>query len=117
MDCISELQRLLRYEDIHAWRDTTNIPGGTEWAQVVEAALDRMDAMVVVLTPESARSERVEKECRAFIGHGKTVIPYIANAASTASLPEYLSSIQYIDGRLTEGFSILTKQLRAVLGL
>ena len=110
-----DLQQRLRQEDIHAWRDSTSIPGGSEWASVIEKALDLMDALVVVVTPESAKSEWVEKECRTFIESGKPVIPYVSNAASKLALPNYLSSIEYIDGTSSDGFRKLVKQLRAIL--
>jgi hypothetical protein len=112
----SRLQQELRNEDLHAWRDETNIPGGSEWASVIEAAIDRMDALVVLVTPESAASEWVEKECTAFLRNGKPVIPYVAEPGMKSRFPKYLSSIQYIDGTVTQGFLVLVKQLRALLG-
>lgn len=110
-----ELQNKLRNEDLHAWRDETNIPGGSEWATVIEAAIERMDALVVIVTPESVSSEWVEKECVGFLSKGKPVIPYIADPTMKSNLPMYLSSIQYIDGTVTQGFSALVKQLRVLL--
>lgn len=112
---VKRLQQRLRDEDVHAWRDEANIPGGTDWAKMIEAALEGMDAMVVVATAESARSEWVEKECKAFVERGKIVIPYIADEAAKNSLPTYLTSLQYIDGTVSDGFSKLVQRLRIVL--
>ncbi len=111
-----DLQLHLRNEDIHVWRDVTNIPGGTEWANELEAAIDLMEALVVVVTVESVQSKWVEKECLAFLKKGKPVIPYIADEASKAASPQYLSSIQYFDGTSSSGFLNLVKQLRVTLG-
>jgi hypothetical protein len=111
----SQLQHKLRNEDLHAWRDETNIPGSSDWASEIEAAIERMDALVVVVTPESKGSEWVEKECTGFLSKGKPVIPYIVDPAMKSNLPMYLSSIQYIDGTETYGFPALVKQLRVAL--
>jgi hypothetical protein len=110
-----ELQVNLRREDLHAWRDMTNIPGGTEWLNVLEAAIDQLDALVAVVTVESAHSKWVKKECLAFGKKGKPVIPYIADEVSKAALPQYLSSIQFVDGTSGSGFFNLVKQLRVTL--
>jgi hypothetical protein len=111
----SQLQHELRNEDLHAWRDETNIPGSSKWASVIEAAIERMDALVIVVTHESVASEWVERECAGFLSKGKPVIPYIADETMKSNLPTYLSSIQYIDGTVTQGFSALVKQLRVLL--
>ena len=94
---VSELQQKLRAEDIFAWRDKTNIGGSVEWAKALEAALKNLDALVVVVTPNSAQSQWVEKECQKFVDMRKPMFPYIADPASKAKLPDYLKEIQYID--------------------
>jgi hypothetical protein len=112
---VSDLQQRLRDEDIVAWRDRTNIGGSVEWAKALESALKTLKALVVVVTPDSARSEWVEKECKEFRGMGKPVFPYIVNPISEETLPDYLRQIQYIDGADNRGFNSLTRELRAVL--
>lgn len=112
---VIELQQKLRHEDIFAWRDKSNIGGSVEWAKALETALKKLSALVVVVTPDSAQSEWVEKECREFGGMGKPVFPYIADPANKENLPEYLKEIQYIDGTESEGFNNLTRELRRVL--
>ena len=115
LEYVRDLQRQLRGQDVHAWRDEVSIPGGTEWARVIDAAINEMDVMVVVVTSASAKSEWVEKECSAFINSGKTVVPYIIDAAKKATLPTYLAPLQYVDGTSTDGQLVLARRLRAVL--
>jgi TIR domain/Domain of unknown function (DUF4062) len=109
------LQRRLRNEDIHVWRDEVNIPGGAEWRRVIEASLTRMDALVVMITPDSLASEWVEKECKAFIKQKKTVVPFLADSSCRGKLPRYLAKLQFIDGTLEQGVNELARRLRAVL--
>jgi hypothetical protein len=113
----SQLQQQLRSQDLHAWRDETNIPGSAEWAAVIEAAIERMDALVVIVTPESAVSEWVEKECTAFLRNRKPIIPYISDPSIKSKLPKYLSPIMYIDGTVSGGLPALVKQLRVLLSM
>jgi nucleotide-binding universal stress UspA family protein len=115
LEYVRDLQRQLREQDLHAWRDEVSIPGGTEWARVIDAAINEMDVMVVVVTSASAKSEWVEKECSAFLKNGKTVVPYVVHAAKKAALPTYLAPLQYVDGTCTNGPSVLARRLRAVL--
>ncbi len=114
-DSVSLLQGQLRHEDILAWRDATSIPGGTDWFKVLTSALDQLDILVVVVTPDSVKSEWVKKECTTFVAQGKTVIPYITDEACKSDLPEFLSRIQWIDGTAADGFPNLVKRLRIVL--
>jgi hypothetical protein len=110
-----ELQRRLRDEDVFVWRDKTNIGGSVEWAKALESALARLEALVVVVTAESAKSEWVERECRDFAGMGKRIFPYIADPRSRADLPGHLKALQYIDGTQDDGFRQLAKTLRGAL--
>jgi TIR domain len=112
---VTELQKRLRDEDIFTWRDKTSIGGSVEWARALEAALQSLDALVVVVTPGSAQSEWVEKECKEFLRLRKRVYPYIADPASKDKLPEYLKNLQYIDGTEGGGFNELTGQLLSFL--
>lgn len=65
------LQQRLRDQDLHAWRDEASIPGGAEWERVIDAAIREMDAMVVVVTPASARSEWVKRNAPRFVSTGR----------------------------------------------
>jgi len=116
-DYVSKLQQELRYEDVHAWRDEANIPGGSKWEAVINAAISQMEAIVVVVTPESLASEWVEKESKAFIEQHKTIIPFIAHSSCRDSLPKYLEDFQSINGTKESGLQDLAKQLRIALGI
>lgn len=114
-DAVRELQRQLRNEDIHAWRDESDIAGGDEWRVALDQALARMDVMVVVVTRESLASEWVEKEAKEFVEQGKTVVPLLFDPACRDALPDYLADRQFIDGTADGGVQGLAKRLRALL--
>ncbi len=112
---VSDLQRKLRHQDIFAWRDKTNIGGSKEWAKALEAALAALKALVVIVTPNSCRSQWVEKECREFRKMGKPVFPFIAEPTCKEDLPDYLSDLEWVDGTENDGFNNLARELHAVL--
>jgi|GEM_PF-4755285 len=115
IEAVINLQKDLRHQDIHVWRDESNIPGGAGWERVINAAIEELNVMVVAVTQESIESEWVEKECKAFIENGKPLIPYIIDEQAKKELPSYLSEIQFIDGTQPNGFGELVKRLRTVL--
>ena len=114
-NAVIDLQNDLRHQDIHAWRDEANIPGGDEWERVISAAIEELSVMILAVTQESIASEWVKKECEAFIENRKPLIPYIIDEQVKDKLPDYLSAIQFIDGTQPNGFGELVKRLRTVL--
>jgi len=74
-----------------------------------------MDVLLVLVTSDSAGSEWVQKECLEFVHRQKPVVPYVVESQVKNALPEYLRSIQYIDGTETTGFSTLAQRLRLLL--
>jgi hypothetical protein len=115
------LQQALRGEDIHCWRDVTDIPGSAEWAAMLEQSLAEMDALLVLVTPNSAQSEWVAKECAAFLERGKPVLPYVIDAGMLTRKSrgwgrlESLRARQFVNGTNGAGFARLVKDLRPLL--
>ncbi len=111
----SNLQQKLRGDDLHVWRDATNIPGSADWKNELDTALNLMDVLLLVATSESLESEYVTQECKFFLNAGKPIVIYIVDESIKKSLPDYLSKIQYIDGTDQSGYLNLIKQLRILL--
>jgi len=60
-DLARELISRLRAEGFEVWQDDEVAPGDN-WALAVGKALEESDAMIVLLSPEAAESEWVERE-------------------------------------------------------
>lgn len=114
-EAVINLQAALRQENIHAWRDEVHIPGGAEWAKVLQSAIDEMSVLIVALTRSSASSEWVKKECIDFLTNGKPVVPYIMERGILGDIPDYLAQLQYVDGTQPKGFIELVKNVRILL--
>lgn len=116
---VRSLQKALRSEDIHAWRDEASIQVGHRWRDAIDHAINEMDVMVVVVSDASLKSEWVAKECQQFLKVNKLVVPYIIDRTIRDSrgykLPSWLEPIHYIDGTSETGLRELVRQLRPIL--
>lgn len=81
------------------WVDVDFIPGGEMWMDVIGEALDKCDALLLVVTQQSLDSPNVKMEYRDYIHQGRPLIPVLFE--SGLRLPYELRSINYLD--FTEG--------------
>lgn len=88
----------LRASGLTLWDPEEEISAGDNWALRIGNALERADAMVVLISPDSMASERVRRELDyalsspRFQGH---LIP--VQVKRTANLPWILKKFQFID--------------------
>ena len=73
-ELIASLQKLR----LNFWWDQM-IPAGSKWDEEIEIALDKADAMLVVLTPNSVESREVRNEWRYWIDAGKPIITLVVS--------------------------------------
>ena len=52
------------HPDIHLWQDRAELRGGVGWWQQIEAALEQVSCLVIVMTPAALVSEMTRKEWR-----------------------------------------------------
>lgn len=76
-DFVDQLAADLRQSGVQTWVDHKDIVAGEDWDDSVQAALDRCDAMVLVLTPESVASRNVKVEWARYLKVDKPIIPVI----------------------------------------
>jgi hypothetical protein len=78
-----------------------------------------MDVMVVVVSGASLSSEWVKRECQQVLNANKRLVPYIVDrnvhVRGGDALPNWLTSIQYIDGTSDTGVRELVHQLGPLL--
>ena len=64
------IKRLLQQQNIHVWIAPDGIPQGREYPIVIPTALKLAKVFVLLLTPDSARSQWVRRELAIAIGNG-----------------------------------------------
>jgi hypothetical protein len=76
------------------WWDLTDLRGGDDWPRVIPAAIESSQFVIVVLSPNSAVSDWVEKEYTQALSLRKKIIPIML---TQSRLPFALNTINFID--------------------
>lgn len=92
MDWVQQFAADLRRMPISVWFDE-RLRGGKEWEQQLAAAIQAVDAFVLVMSPESMQSEYVRWEIEQAKRANKPLFPVMLK---TTELPEDLRKIQYL---------------------
>ncbi len=77
------------------WLDRAEIDGGTLWSREIEAAIDRCDFLLALLSPASFQSEICRGEQLRALRREKRLVPLLTRA--DADRPVYLEAKHYID--------------------
>jgi hypothetical protein len=113
---VNDLSARLSRRGYTTWVDHQDIPAGKVWDDVVEDALHRSDAMILVLSPEAVESREVKVEWGEFRTHDKLIVPVMIRESR---LPLRLRDLHYLDfsgGESIddEAFTRLVKSLPAL---
>jgi TIR domain-containing protein len=76
------------------WWDLTDLRGGDDWPRVIPAAIESSQYVIVVLSPNSATSEWVEKEYTQALGLHKKIIPIMLKPGN---VPFALNTLNYVN--------------------
>jgi hypothetical protein len=79
---------------INVWIDQRDIRAAGKWDRQVEDALQKSDAMILILTPASVGSENVADEWSYYLDEKKPVLPVLFKPCS---IPFRLRRVQHID--------------------
>lgn len=105
----------LRAEGFNVWTDENLKPGTPSWMQGIEAAIGSAMCIIVLLSPDSRKSEWVEKELSTAKIHRKQIIPLLARGDERTSVPILLSNTQYADVRTETEYKRRMRDLARVL--
>src|SRR6266700_967369 len=94
----TELRQRLEAEHIPLWQDRVGLEGGRDWWLQIVEALDRVEFMVMVMTPAALESPTVHKEWRTARQKGVCVYPVKAHPGiDFARLPRWMRDIHWYD--------------------
>lgn len=82
--------------DHEIWVDWEGIPPTAEFLREIESAIADADALLFVISPDSAASETCEREVNWATEFGKRLVPVVCRAAEPASLPEAVRKLNWI---------------------
>jgi len=92
------LRKRLHGEGIPLWRDRESMEGGRDWWLQIMEALDQVEFMALVITPEALKSDTVRKEWRYARQHGVCVYPIKGTPdLDFDSLPRWMRDAHFYD--------------------
>jgi hypothetical protein len=94
----TKLRQRLEAEHIPLWQDRVGMEGGRDWWQQITEALDKVEFMVLVMSPVAMESETVRKEWRYARQQGVCVYPVKGEPdLDFNSLPHWMRSAHFYD--------------------
>ncbi|MBT3711829.1 MAG: SUMF1/EgtB/PvdO family nonheme iron enzyme [Anaerolineae bacterium] len=94
MDFVKTLAEDLENEGFDIWYDLTDIDAGDRWAKEIQDGINESEIFVIVVSPNSIKSEWVEKEFLFASQRGLKIVPLLY---TFCELPLWLLNIQYVD--------------------
>jgi eukaryotic-like serine/threonine-protein kinase len=91
---VERLAKDLQAAGLEVWYDLSGLDGGTRWGREIQAAIQKSQIFVVVLSPNSIDSERVEKEFMYANSLKRKIIPLLYEPCET---PMWFINLHFID--------------------
>jgi hypothetical protein len=90
------LRTTLSAQGIAVWQDRVGMEGGRDWWLQITDVLDKVDFMVLIMTPRAVESEIVRKEWRYARQNGVCVYPVIAAPnLDFNQLPQWMRKVHF----------------------
>jgi hypothetical protein len=103
-----EIARSLQDMGLDVWLDQKDIKIGDSITDAISNALEQSSYVVVLVSPGDKDSPYYQKELKAALAHGKSILPVMINNATSDNLPELIKD------RLAVDFSKNPESLRSV---
>ncbi len=110
--------RLESAEGFRCWQDIIGLEGGRDWWVQIQAAIDQVEFLILVMTPAAMQSRTVRKEWRYARQQGVCVYPVIAALPSEfdaliADVPRWIRDAHFYDlGQDPDHFELGSNWLR-----
>ena len=91
------------------WIDLNEIPGGADWSQQIENAIEHCNIMLALLSPASYHSQWCRAEQLRATRKGKRLIPLMA--VEGAEVPLHLEHMNYLDFSISQRYDEMFRDL------
>jgi tetratricopeptide (TPR) repeat protein len=108
---VRRLDQALRQRKHEAWVDWDDIHPAEEFMQAIRSAIERTDAFVFVLSPDSVGSQVCGREVAHAVSHNKRLIPIVAREVDAHAVPGTLAGINWIFCRESDDFDTAVGKL------
>lgn len=118
---MQDIQKYFLNNGLSVWTDKNIKPGSSSWLTSITQAIKNAGCLTVILSPDAANSEWVEKEVHFAKIQGKPIFVVLAVGDEKDSIPFYLSTDQRVDIRNKDdyesGLETLVEAIREKLNL
>jgi hypothetical protein len=94
LDFVERLVKDLQDAGFEVWYDISGLEIGKRWVTEIEDAIKQSQYFIVILSPDSIKSEWVERE---FLSAEKYKLKIIPLLFQSCDLPMWCNNLQYID--------------------
>ncbi|HEV3376772.1 MAG TPA: toll/interleukin-1 receptor domain-containing protein, partial [Thermoleophilaceae bacterium] len=96
---VRRLHEGLTAHGLSVWVDFEDIPPTAEWLAELYAGIERAEAFLFVISPDSLASEMCQVEVLHALKHGKRIVPILRRPATVGPPLEALGKPQWIDAQ------------------
>lgn len=96
-DAMTEVRSALRESGVDVWTDENLTPGTPEWQKSIETAIHECSGFVVLLSPDSKKSQWVSNEISYAQTQRKRVFSFLIDGDESTAVPIALINNQRID--------------------
>jgi len=111
IDFVRKLAGDLEKAAYDVWWDITDLQGGDDWVKTLPAAIAESQLFIIVLTPNSIKSEWVQKEYTQALNLHKKIVPIMTEFCE---VPFALNTINFIDFMNSDYVTGFGKLLKAI---
>lgn len=109
-----DLSQKLEGHGLSVWQDRAEMEGLKKWWDQIVEALKQVEYMVLVMTPESIKSDIVRKEWRLARQEGVGVLPVIgSDKLEFDMMPRWMQEQHFVDPNNTEQWTRLIRTLES----
>src|SRR3954469_1408117 len=96
------------------WQDLADMEGGRDWWRQITEAVDKVEYVLLVITPAALVSEVVRREWRYARQQGRCIVPVMGTKPlDFSSLPRWMASSHFYDLDIPEQEKVFIRQLES----
>lgn len=93
---VEHLQPKLQELGLDVWLDRDDIPPSAKWRDEIQDGIERCEALILVLSPDSAKSAEVGKEIDRAGELGKRIVPVLYREVDPANTPAAVAERNWV---------------------
>jgi len=107
-------ERLRSQHGLTLWHDLADMEGGNDWWRQITEAIDQVEHLVLIMTPNALKSPIVRREWRYARQKGRCVTPIMASPdLSFDDLPGWMGRHSFVEWWEPESWTRLVRRLEA----